>query len=135
MTLERQLKLALGVAVTFLVGCFIALYHSEHQSTTICGTNPCLVKMPNNGKDGLKIMDSRGPLVDNPFVIVDHNNAPMFWVNVGGAFSGAQPICVTALNVMAPDPICMMPNGSLRLNGATLTAGDIRWLHRQRATK
>lgn len=98
-----------------------------------CSANPCHVAMPNNGSAGLVITDSRGPLVDNPFLITDYQDAPMFWVNVGGAYSGDTELCVTGPDIFAPMRACLMPNGTLRLLGrhgsVTLTARDIRYLH------
>jgi hypothetical protein len=108
------------------------------QSRVICSQNPCYVQMPDNGQDGLQIVDSNGPRVDNPFVIVDHNNAPMWWTNTGGSYSGDTQICVTGPDIFKPMEACLKPDGSLTLlaadgSTATLWPGDIRWIHTQRA--
>jgi len=109
-------------------------------STTPAG-NPYVFTMPDNGQAGVVIQDSLGPRLDNPFVIEDTEiingrkmHAPMFWVNVGGAYSGATRICVTALDIFTNE-VCLNANGSVMLssNGnrpVTLWAHDVRWLHR-----
>lgn len=151
-----------GVTLLGTAGAATAAHRPHPQSTTpptvICANNPCQVNMPNNGQTGLKIMDSVGPLLDNPFIIEDHNGAPMFWVNVGGADSGDTPFCVSSPNILYNEA-CIRNNdvqnadgtwtytGSLQLqvvtctsqfSGCTVTSsetlwpGDIRWIHNQR---
>lgn len=127
MSLQSKFLSAMALCVT-IIGIGLTVIAHQH-STTICSNNPCYVQMPNNGVTGLQITDSKGSVVDNPFYIEDWNHDPMFWVNVGGAFSGAQEICVTALNIFQRMPACIKPNGTLTLNGQTLTAADIRKLH------
>ncbi len=107
------------------------------QSRVICSQNPCYVRMPNNGQGGLQIIDSNGPRVDDPFLIVDHNDAPMWWTNVGGSYSGDTRICVTGRDVLKAMRACLNPDGSLTVlaadgSTATLWPGDIRWIHGQR---
>lgn len=128
----------IGVAVVAgAAGGAVAVSASIAQSRVICAQNPCYVRMPNNGRGGLQITDSRGSRLDNPFVIVDHNNAPMWWTNTGGSYSGDTQLCVTGPDLRKPMEACLEPDGSLTLLGAdgstvTLTPSDINWVHAQR---
>jgi hypothetical protein len=72
-------------------------------------------------------------------LVEDKNGAPMFWVNVFGAQSGGEPVCVTGLRLQ---PLACIggPAGSyggqasvtLYLNGraVTVTAGELAGLVR-----
>jgi len=75
----------------------------------------------------------------NQVLVEDKNGAPMFWVNVFGAFSGGEPVCVTDL-ALRPVACIGGPLGSyggessvtLYRDGraVTLTAGELAGLVR-----
>jgi hypothetical protein len=74
----------------------------------------------------------------NQFLVEDKNRAPMFWVNLGGAASGGEPVCVVNLHL---SPIACIggpwgnyggqPVLTLYSHGKaySLTAKDITWIH------
>jgi len=69
----------------------------------------------------------------NQFLVLDKNGAPMFWINVGGAFSGGTDVCVTSLTLR--NVSCLTASGGLMLSDSgtrpvTLTARELRSLLR-----
>lgn len=58
----------------------------ECAAGTTCIRSKLLVQDPNSN-------------TPNQFLVEDKNQAPMFWVNVGGAQSGGTPVCVMSLSL------------------------------------
>jgi hypothetical protein len=140
---RRSARLAVLALLLALPVLLVAVWSGTAGAATPPAprSNPFVFTMHATGRNGLVIRDDAGPVPDNPFLITDHNNAPMFWINLFGAFSGGEPVCVTGLRLQ---PVACLggPLGSyggrpvVVLYGpggghVTLTMADIRFLHRQ----
>lgn len=107
--------------------------------TLLCSANPCVIQSTANGVDGLRVIGSKGPLCDHPFLVADWQGTPQFFVSCGQVATGDLPLCVTDPHYRMVG--CLSPGtwdaakgqytgpAFLEVGGVRLTARDIAWIH------
>lgn len=135
MTLSSRVKSVIAIgAVVLGLGSGIATAATVSAAVPCADNTTCM-------SGALAVQDPQSDeFPRNQLVVSDKDNAPMFWVNVGGAWSAANPFCVTDLSILKP-VICVggpVANGqgepvvTFYTNGkvtATLTQRDVQWIH------
>jgi len=146
MKIVRLLAAALAAGALLVPACVQAapVAHKKTSATSCVVTGAgapvaCVVMPPATVPTvGEQIMDSSGN-PGTPWMVTDHNGAPMAWVNIYGFYSAGAPgfpgglICTTKI---LQNAACLTPNtGTLELydstghNPVSLTYADIQFLH------
>jgi hypothetical protein len=131
---------AVVVQLAVMAAVLAWAYSQPAQGAVAC---PATAAAPVTCTYGKVIIQDPASSTDKPdpnqLEVLDKNGAPMFWVNVGGAWSGGEPVCVTNLR-LRPVACIGGPAGSYggqasitlygRAGPVTITAHQLRRLLR-----